>query len=452
MKKWWQEAIFYHIYPLGFCGVQDNMPTPFNPQHNLSKIEKFIEHLVDLGVNAVYLGPVFSSSRHGYDTADYYHIDSRLGTDSEFKELCRMIKNRGIRIILDGVFHHTGRDFWAFRDIQKNHDSSDFIEWFSGINFYEKSPYGDNFSYNGWEGHYDLVKLNLGNTDVVNHILGAVKSWIMEYDIDGIRLDVAYALEKEFLYKLSAFCRNLKNDFFLLGEVIHGEYRHWLSDELLDSVTNYQCYKGIYSAHNEHNLFELAHSLERQCNGGSINNCFSLYNFVDNHDVNRIASSLKDPAWVHTAYIVLFTMPGIPSIYYGSEWAVKGERTRYSDHPLRPSFENILGQKTDISVENTLKRLIRIRQNSKALQIGGYKTIHLESDVFAFLRYTDSETVIVMINSLGAQKKIQIPFDKNICFVDVLNNNEQFYVGNNNLNLLLYPKWGRVLVEKKALL
>jgi glycosidase len=223
-----------------------------------------------------------------------------------------------MRLILDGVFNHVGRDFWAFRDVLSAREQSVYREWFAGLKFGESSPYHDPFTYEGWNGHYSLVKLNLHHPAVVQHLFDAVSLWVEEFNIDGLRLDAADSIDIEFLRKLADFCQNLRPDFWLMGEVVHGDYRHWANDQALDSVTNYECYKGLYSSHVDRNYFEIGYSLNRQFGPDGLYRHLPLYNFVDNHDVNRVMSYLKNPAHLYPLYCLLFTMPGIPSIYYGS--------------------------------------------------------------------------------------------------------------------------------------
>eukprot|EP00828_Plagiopyla_frontata_P040182 TRINITY_DN5373_c0_g1_i3.p1 TRINITY_DN5373_c0_g1~~TRINITY_DN5373_c0_g1_i3.p1 ORF type:complete len:433 (+),score=63.87 TRINITY_DN5373_c0_g1_i3:127-1299(+) len=341
MNSWVKESIFYQIYPLGFCGVLEPNKE-YEGKNRLIMIEDYIPHLKDLKINAVYLSPVFESTYHGYDTKDYNKIDKRLGSNKDFKKLCNKLHENDIRIILDGVFNHVGREFWAFKDVQKNGLNSSYVNWFSNLNFNNKSAYGDNFSYEGWDGCYDLVKLNLWNDEVVNYLLKAVEFWMDEFKIDGIRLDAADKIELEFFKKLRKFVDAKKDDFWLLGEIIHGDYRRWANEDCLDSVTNYECYKGIYSSHNDKNYFEIAHSLNRMFGKGGLYANLCLYNFVDNHDVSRISSILKYEDYLYNVYTILYTMPGIPSIYYGSEYGIKGVKANGTDLPLRPEYNNCL--------------------------------------------------------------------------------------------------------------
>ena len=229
--------------------------------------------------------------------------------------------------MLDGVFNHVGRGFWAFQDVLRNRESSPYRYWFN-IDFNGNSPYSDGLWYEGWEGHYDLVKLNLRNEEVISHIFDCVRTWVEEFDIDGLRLDVAYMIDREFLRRLRGFCDSLKEEFVLIGEMIHGDYTQIVNDSMLHSATNYECYKGLYSSFNSMNMFEICHSLKNQF--GPESWCryrgMHLLCFADNHDVSRIASVLTNERHLPLLYTLMFAMPGIPCIYYGSEWGAKADK------------------------------------------------------------------------------------------------------------------------------
>lgn len=312
--NWSNNAFFYHIYPLGLCGAprQNDLNTP--PVARLEKIYGWLDHIQSLGCNALYLGPLFESSSHGYDTADYYRVDRRLGSNEDLAKLTAECHRRGMKVILDAVFNHTGRDFWAFRDIQHHGGNSSYTGWYQNLHFNGHSPMGDPFQYESWAGHFSLAKLNLNHPDVKGHLFGAVRAWVEQFGIDGLRLDAADVMDHGFLQELSAFCRELRPDFWLMGEVVHGDYRQWANSRELDSVTNYEAYKSLYSSFNDANFFEIAYALNRQSGESGIYRGLKLYNFVDNHDVNRIASQLKNQAHLYPLYALYFTTPGIPSI------------------------------------------------------------------------------------------------------------------------------------------
>lgn len=393
---WAYHSIFYQIYPIGFCGA---------PVHNdgqtVSRIRKLLDwtdYLSDLGVDSILLNPIFESDNHGYDTRDFRKIDCRLGTNSDFSDVCKALHAHGIRIVLDGVFNHVGRGFWAFRDVQEKKWDSPYKDWFY-INFDGNSGYNDGFWYEGWEGHFELVKLNLQNPAVVDYLLDCVKFWVDEFDIDGLRLDVAYSLDHNFMRRLRSFCTGLKPDFALIGEVLFGDYNLIVNDEMLHSCTNYECYKGLFSSFNDMNLFEIAHSLNRQF--GPEQWCIyrgkHLMTFVDNHDVTRIASILKCKDHLYPVYGTLMTMPGIPCIYYGSEWGEEGVKAPDNDYALRPCFD--APKPNDLT--QYIKRLIFFRQKSDALCNGSYRNVMITNRQLIFERKTDRERIFVAINADG---------------------------------------------------
>ena len=391
---WAYHSIFYQIYPIGFCGA----PTS-NDGITVSRIKKlgaWTDYLESLGVNAVLLNPVFESDHHGYDTRDFLKIDCRLGTNEDFRNVCETLHAHGIRIVLDGVFNHVGRGFWAFQDVLEKKWESPYKDWFY-IHFDGNSCYNDGFWYEGWEGHFELVKLNLQNPAVTDYLLDCVKNWIEMFDIDGLRLDVAYSLDRNFMKRLCSFTKELKSDFALIGEVLFGDYNLIVNDEMLHSCTNYECYKGLYSSFNDMNLFEIAHSLNRQF--GPEQWCIyrgkHLMTFADNHDVTRLASILKNPAHLPLVYGILFGMPGIPCIYYGSEWGEEGMKAPDNDFALRPCFD---APKPN-SLTEFLKNLIHIGRTVMLYCNGSYRNIIIQNHQLIFERTTDYERVFVALNA-----------------------------------------------------
>ena len=390
---WAYESVFYQIYPLGFCGA------PFENdgilEHRILKVKDWIPHIKELGANAIYFSPVFESDTHGYNTRDYKKIDCRLGTNEDFKEVCDALHKEGIKVVLDGVFNHVGRGFAAFQDVLKNRENSPYKDWFH-INFGGNSNYNDGLWYEGWEGNYDLVKLNLYNPAVVEHIFSAIKSWVEEFDIDGLRLDVAYCLTPDFLKQLRQFTDGLKEDFFLLGETLHGDYNQWMNPEMLHSVTNYECYKGLYSSFNSMNMFEIVHSLLRQFGpeNWTLYKGKHLLSFVDNHDVSRIASNLTNEKHLPLIYAMMFGMPGIPCVYYGSEWGAKAAKSE-GDPALRACF--------DAPLENELTewiaKLAGAKVSSEALNYGDFRSVLLTNKQCIFERKSENERVLVAINA-----------------------------------------------------
>lgn len=394
---WAYEGIFYQIYPIGFCGA----PTANDGKtvSRILKLKDWSSYLESLGISSILLNPIFESDNHGYDTRDYKKIDCRLGTNEDFAEVCKDLHAHNVKIVLDGVFNHVGRGFWAFKDVQEKKWDSPYKDWFC-INFDGNSCYNDEFWYEGWEGHFELVKLNLANSAVVDYLLECVKGWIDEFDIDGLRLDVAYCLDRNFMKRLRSFCQELKPDFALIGEVLFGDYNQIVNDEMLHSCTNYECYKGIYSSFNSMNMFEIAHSLNRQY--GPEQWCIyrgkHLMSFVDNHDVTRIASILTNKNHLPLTYGLLLGMPGVPCIYYGSEWGEEGVKAPNNDYALRPCFEE--PKPNELTEE--IKKMIHVRTGSNALCHGSYRNVVLTNHQLIFERRTDDERMLVAINASDA--------------------------------------------------
>ena len=394
---WAYEGIFYQIYPIGFCGA----PTANDGKtvSRILKLKDWSSYLESLGISSILLNPIFESDNHGYDTRDYKKIDCRLGTNEDFAEVCKDLHAHNVKIVLDGVFNHVGRGFWAFKDVQEKKWDSPYKDWFC-INFDGNSCYNDGFWYEGWEGHFELVKLNLANSAVVDYLLECVKGWIDEFDIDGLRLDVAYCLDRNFMKRLRSFCQELKPDFALIGEVLFGDYNQIVNDEMLHSCTNYECYNGIYSSFNSMNMFEIAHSLNRQY--GPEQWCIyrgkHLMSFVDNHDVTRIASILTNKNHLPLTYGLLLGMPGVPCIYYGSEWGEEGVKAPNNDYALRPCFEE--PKPNELTEE--IKKMIHVRTGSNALCHGSYRNVVLTNHQLIFERRTDDERMLVAINASDA--------------------------------------------------
>ena len=398
---WAYESVFYQIYPLGFCGA------PFENdgvlEHRILKVNDWIPHIKKLGANAIYFSPVFDSDTHGYNTRDYRKIDCRLGTNEDFAKVCKELHENGIKVVLDGVFNHVGRGFWAFQDVLKNRENSPYKDWFH-INFGGNSNYNDGLWYEGWEGHFELVKLNLQNPAVVDYLLESVRRWADVFGVDGLRLDVAYMLDRDFMRRLHAFARELKPDFVLIGETLHGDYNQIVNDEMLDSCTNYECYKGLYSSFNSVNMFEIAHSLHRQFGGDPwcIYRGKHLLSFVDNHDVPRLASILTDKSCLRPAYGMLFGMPGIPCVYYGSEWGIPGEKGGPDgDWALRPALD----EPAPNELTAFIKQLAHLRSAddaaARALNYGAYRNVVIQNKQLLFERACDDATVLVAVNAVN---------------------------------------------------
>lgn len=404
------ESILYQFYPLRLPGVPGTNgwdDTTWNgavkaTENRIGTLSGWIEHLRRIGTTAVYFSPVFQSDCHGYDTRDYYTIDSRLGTNDDFARLCQELHDNGIAVILDGVFNHTGRGFWAFRDVQRNREGSPYKDWYH-INWGGNSPFNDGLGYEGWEGCMDLVKLNIHNPAVREHIFGAIQKWSDLFKIDGIRLDVAYSLDRAFLAELNHFTRNLPSmfdeGFMLIGETIHSKDYDIADGTRCHSCTNYELYKGLHSSLNEKNMFELSYSLNRQFGDDGIFKGKPLVTFADNHDVSRFATIIKDGRNLLTGYTLLFTSPGVPCLYYGSEWGITGDKAS-GDNALRPS----LVQPEWNGLTDAIARLAHLRKTHPALTYGNYRNICVTNQQLIFERQHScpysgrTEQIIVAVN------------------------------------------------------
>ena len=397
---WYDEAIFYHIYPLGMTGAPKQNEYG-EPVERLNKLLPWISHIKNIGCNAIYIGPLFESVGHGYETTDYRKLDSRLGTNETLKDFVAECHNQGVKVIFDGVFNHTGRDFFAFKDLKENRENSKYKDWYCNVNFWGNNSYNDGFSYENWGGYDLLVKLNQKNPEVKDYICDVIRYWVKEFDVDGIRLDAADVLDFDFMKALRATANEVKPDFWLMGEVIHGDYVRWANADTLHSVTNYHLHKALYSGYNDHNFFEIAHTVKRlndMCGG----TC-RFYTFVDNHDVERIMSKLSTPKGFVPVHILLYTLPGVPSIYYGSEFGIEGKKGRGSeaDAPLRPEmvYEDWTASMEENAYVKFITALGQMRHQVKALSLGDYKEQNLTTRQYTFSRSYEGSTVVVMVNN-----------------------------------------------------
>ena len=413
--SWYNKAVFYHIYPLGLTGAPKQNEYG-EPVHRLNTLLPWIDHIKEIGCTALYIGPLFESVGHGYETTDYRKLDSRLGDNEDLKNFVATCHEKGIKVIFDGVFNHTGRDFFAFKDIQEKRQNSPYVNWYCNVNFSGNTEYNDGFSYENWGGYNLLVKLNQRNPDVQNYICDVIRFWVSEFDVDGIRLDAADVLDFDFMKQLRRTAEEVKPDFWLMGEVIHGDYSRWVNGSTLHSVTNYALHKALYSGHNDHNYFEIAHTVKYLQNMGDLD----LYNFVDNHDVERIYTKLSNKAHFAPVHVLLYTLPGVPSIYYGSEFGIEGRKERTSDDSLRPALN--LADYADAVEKNPCTALIaalgKVRQNTPALNYGSYAELMLTNRQYAFARDLDGVRVIVTVNN-----------DDNAASMDLAAGNAAEYVG-----------------------
>ena len=414
MTPWYEEAEFYHIYPLGLTGAPDRNEGG-KEIHRFSTLMEWLPHIAELGCTAIYIGPLFESTSHGYDTRDYKMVDRRLGDNKDFAAFVKSAHEMGIRVVVDGVFNHTGREFFAFQDIQKNRENSRYCSWYQGIRFDGDTWYHDGFSYAAWRNCFELVNLNLQNQEVRDYLLTVIDFWITAFDIDGIRLDCADCLDFEFMRQMRMRTSARKKDFWLMGEVIHGDYSRYIGDgtKLLHSVTNYELHKGLYSGHNDHNYFEIAHTIRREFDENSgIYRGMKLYSFVDNHDVDRLASKLKEKRNLIPVYALLYFLPGIPSVYYGSEFGIEGRKEGGNDHPLRPSLQlaELKEHPPVPELPGWIQTLSKVRKKHSCCCRGRYRELLLTNRQYVFARMAEDDAVMVAVNNDEGQAcTVEIP-------------------------------------------
>ncbi len=446
---WYDEAVFYHIYPLGMTGAPKQNPYG-EPVHRLNTLLPWISHIKEIGCNAIYIGPLFESVGHGYETTDYKKLDSRLGTNEDLTNFVAECHKNGIRVIFDGVFNHTGRDFFAFQDIKQNRENSQYKDWYCNVNFWGNNSFNDGFSYENWGGYDLLAKLNQHNPAVKEYICDVIRFWVKKFDVDGIRLDAADVMDFEYMKALRQVANEVKPDFWLMGEVIHGNYSRWANDGTLHSVTNYMLHKALYSAHNDHNYFEVAHTIKYVSD--MVGDRLKLYTFVDNHDVERIYTKLQNKSHFVPVHVMLYTLPGIPSIYYGSEFGIEGRKERGSDDSLRPML-NYDDYKDAINT-NPCTKLIsslgKIRQNTPALCFGDYKELELQTTHFAYERAFNGQSVIVTVNNSDNDVNMTLPCGNFKEYVGALSG-ERVSVNGGKIQVSISANYGEIWIAEGQL-
>ncbi len=444
---WYDEAVFYHIYPLGLLDAPKENSYD-NVTHRMDKLLPWLDHMKELNMNALYIGPLFESVGHGYETTDYKKLDSRLGDNEDLKKFVQECHKRDIRVILDGVFNHTGRDFFAFKDLKANRENSRYRDWYCNVNFGGNNEYNDGFSYDNWGGYNLLVKLNLRNPAVKDYILDVIRFWVSEFDIDGLRLDAADVLDFDFMKALRWLANEVKPEFYLMGEVIHGEYNRWVNPEMLHAVTNYHLHKALYSGHNDHNYFEIAHTVKRLYNmGGNKLANLRLYNFSDNHDVERLYTKLSNKAHYSPVHILLYTLPGIPSIYYGTEFAIEGRKEKGSDASLRPAL-NIDDYKNalkDNPATSLIAKLGRIRQDNPALSYGEYTEVLLTNRQYIFSRDLEDKRIFTAVNNDDNEAHLSFPAGPSASYTGQLTG-ETIKAEDGRINITLPPNSGEIYI------
>ncbi|WP_433249911.1 alpha-amylase family protein [Streptosporangium sp. CA-135522] len=396
MASWTDYAIWWQVYPLGFTGAPAEAPPEGTPiRHRLRRLEGWLDYTVELGCSGVQLGPIFAAETHGYDTVDHFRIDPRLGDDADFDHLVAAAGRRGLRIALDGVFNHVGRAFPAFARALADGPDSPAARWFR----HRPQPDGT-VGYDVFEGHRHLVALNHDEPAVLDHVVNVMNHWL-DRGAAGWRLDAAYAVPPGFWRRALSEVRRRHPDAWFVGEVIHGDYAGYASRGGLDSITQYELWKAIWSSLNDGNLFELAWTLNRH---NEILDSLVPLTFVGNHDVTRIASRLTDRRHLGHALAVLFTVGGTPSVYYGDEQAMEGvkEERAGGDDAIRPESPDGPDDlaPTGRPVYRLHQRLIGLRRRHPWLVRARTTVEHLSSRAIALRSHTGDgeDCVVVLLN------------------------------------------------------
>ncbi|HEY0694739.1 MAG TPA: alpha-amylase family glycosyl hydrolase [Kribbella sp.] len=378
MASWADDAIWWHVYPLGFTGAEAAAPPAGTPVvHRLQRLENWLDYVLELGCSGLLLGPVFASETHGYDTVDHLRIDPRLGDDEDFDQLIAAARGRGLRILLDGVFNHVARSFEAPP------------EWFHR---------DEDGRLETFEGHELLVALNHDEPAVLQYVVDVMCHWL-DRGVDGWRLDAAYAVPPEFWRKALAIVRQRYPEAWFVGEVIHGDYVGYVEKSGIDSITQYELWKAIWSSLNDGNFFELAHALDRH---DQLLDSFVPQTFVGNHDVTRIASRLDDERHLGHALAILFTVAGVPSIYSGDEQAFRGikEDRAGGDDAIRPAFPE---KPDDLPASGwptyrLHQRLIGVRRRNAWLVRARTTVDHLTNQAIALRSSHEGAELLVLLN------------------------------------------------------
>jgi cyclomaltodextrinase / maltogenic alpha-amylase / neopullulanase len=398
---WVDHVIWWHVYPLGFTGAgRSAAEAGPDPVPRLRSLEPWLDYLLDLGCNGLALGPVFASSTHGYDTIDHFRVDPRLGTEDDLRWLFGTARNRGVHVLLDGVFNHVGREFPQFVDVLEHGPASRYARWFD-LDPDAGGP--DGFGYRDFEGHHELVALDHGEPEVIDHIVEVANHWL-DAGASGWRFDAAYAMPREALRAVTSAVHVKHPEAWLVGEVIHGDYPSFVRDGGLDSVTQYELWKAIWSSFNDRNLFELAWALERH--DGFVRE-FVPMTFLGNHDVTRIASRLDDPGLLGHALALLFGVAGVPALYYGDEQAFRGvkEERAGGDDAVRPAFpaspDELAPHGWDVF--RTHQELIGVRRRNSWLTGARTSVDHVTNEQLAFTSGSDGGQVTVLLNLAGGE-------------------------------------------------
>lgn len=401
---WYDSAVFYQIQPLSLCGCeQENTDTKGS---HFKELEEWAGHAKKIGCNAIYIGPVFKTDTHGNGITDYYKIDSRLGTNEDFKNWVAKCHSMGMRVVVDTVFNYVGRGFFAFENLKKNRKKSPYRDWFSNVNFSGDNTYGDGFSYESWGGYQRLVKLNLLSPWVHDYHFDTVHYWISEFDIDGIRIGAIDEMDYDFIKELRKSAQSVKPDFWLLGELTDGDYARWVNDRLLHCAANYELQKRMVMAHNDRYYPLVANSIRdtnEQCP------FTKLYTLVDSPDVSRIYEKLNKKKHQQLITLLQYTIYGIPALYCGSEFSQTREQE--SEEGTVPLLK--LSDHKDAYIQDEVTHLhcllSRANQQFPELFFGHYQEMMVSEKHFLYARVLRKKALLVAVNCDDSPARLEVP-------------------------------------------
>lgn len=460
----------YHVFPLGALKESDwsgdhagYWGTNSAGFRNIRELTSLIPHLQGLRADSILLGPIFKSETHGYDVTDMYQLDPRLGNNEDLKQMVVSFQAAGFHVFFDAVWNHSSRHHFAYRDLREKGRNSPFAAWYRNIQFDKPNLCGDPFTVDCWAGFQELPAFDLRNPAVERELIHCAEYWMDEFGIDGIRIDAAQDMDLGFLKHLADACHRKRADFWMMGEVVFGDPRRWL-EAGLNSVTNYQTYKSCWSSINDGNMFELAYNLNQLFDdkGGTCKGA-RLQLFNENHDVSRIYTTLKNKSDNYVQHLLFYTLPGVPTLYYGEEYALDAKKGGCDDWNLRPPMSSLGSGKCAAGQENLLseiQHLAGVRLDSDALRDGGYQQEFVHSQQLAFWRTHPKGDALVLANLQDSPVQFEIDLKKHYgnrggslnCggiashWHDLLNSQTNITTKNGKLTVQIPAKWGCVLV------
>lgn len=424
VPSWLEDAVFYQIFPDRFYrGSTDQSSMDYQAWGseptangfmggNLKGIISKIDYLLDLGINAIYLNPIFASAaNHRYHINDYFKIDPRLGTLDDFKALIDVAHENNIKIILDGVFNHTGRGFFAFKDVLENEERSRYLDWYH-IKGFPLDAFGEGKakSYLAWWGIKDLPKLNTDTIAVRKYLMDVARYWI-ELGADGWRLDVPSEIDDDSFWKgFRDVVKSVNPEAYTVGEIWELDTR-WVGGDHFDGLMHYPLRTAIIELLSEKiSMVKFADKIENFLQEYPTENIYGMYLPLGTHDTQRILSKLDGSVEkVKLASLIQFSYPGVPAIYYGDEVGVNGGK----DPENRKAFPWD-EKEWDHELQEYIKKLISLRKNSAALKRGSFERIYIEEDghVYAYARNSGDECLLILINASDEDQGFKVPVEK----------------------------------------